>query len=71
MAVTVIQCVIEVLGTIPEGLVKELEDLELRGQVTIILTIALGSANLLKRVLEACYHSNSSRKPTNASVKNS
>ena len=41
MEVSVIPIVIGTLGTIPKGLVKELEDLEIRGQVETIQTIAL------------------------------
>ena len=53
MKVTVIPIVIDVLGTITEGLVQGLEDLEIRGQVEIIQTTAsLRSARILRRVLE-------------------
>ena len=41
------------LGTVTKGLIKELEDLEIRGQVeTIQNTALLRTARILKRVLE-------------------
>ena len=40
MKVTVISIVIGALGTIPKGLIKGLEDLEIRGQAEIIQTKA-------------------------------
>ena len=50
---TVIPIVISALGTIPKGLVKGLEDLEIRGQVETMQTTALSrSAKILRRVLE-------------------
>ena len=53
MKVAVIPIVIGALGTIPKGLVKGLEDLELRGQVQTIQTTALLSlTRILRRVLE-------------------
>ena len=53
MKVTVIPIVIGALRTIPKGLVKGLEDLEIRGQVETILTIVLlRSAWILRRVPE-------------------
>ena len=53
MKVTVIPVVVGVLGTIPKGLVKGLEDLEIRGQVETIQTTALlRLARILRRVLE-------------------
>ena len=49
----VILIVLSELGTIPKGLVKELEDLEIRGKVkTIQRTGLLRSATILRRVLE-------------------
>ena len=49
----VIPIVIGALGTIPKGLIKRLEDLEIRGLVETILTTALlRSARILRRVLE-------------------
>ena len=49
----VILIVIGALGTIPKGLVKRLEDLEIRGQVETIQTTALlGSSRILRKVLE-------------------
>ena len=52
MKVTVILIVIGTLGTIPNGLIKELVDLKIRGQVETIQTIALRSARTLRRVRE-------------------
>ena len=60
MKVTMIPIVVGVLGIIPKGLVKGLEDLEIRRLAEIIQTTALlRSARILKRVLETCCHSNS------------
>ena len=50
MKVTVIPTVIGALGTIPRGLVKRLEDLEIREQEET--TALLRSARVLRRVLE-------------------
>ena len=50
--VMVIPIVSGALGTTPKGLVKGLEDLEMRGKVEIIQTTALRSARILKRALE-------------------
>ena len=48
-----IPIVIDELKTIPKGLVKGLEDLEIRGQVVSIQTTALlRSSKILRRVLE-------------------
>ena len=53
MKVTLISFVIGALGTIPKGLVKGLEDSEIRGQMEIIQTTVLWrSARILRRVLE-------------------
>ena len=53
MKETLIPIVVGILGTIPKGLVKGLEDLEITGRVEIILTIALlRSAGILRRVQE-------------------
>ena len=53
MMVTVIPIVIGALGTIPKGLAKGLEKLEIRGQVeTIQLAAFLSLARILRRVLE-------------------
>ena len=53
MKVTVIPIVIGALGTVTAGLLKRLEDLEIRGQVEIIqATTLLRSARTLKRVLK-------------------
>ena len=54
MKVTLIPIVIGALGTIPKGLVKRLEDFEIRGQVeTIQTTSLLRSIRILRRVLES------------------
>ena len=73
MKVTLIPIVSGAFGTIPKGLVKGLEDLEIRGQVeTIQITVLLRSARILRRVLETCCNSNSCKKlSANAGVKNS
>ena len=53
MKVTVILIVIGVLGTVTEGLLKGLEDLEIRGRVeTIQTTTVLRSARIQRRVPE-------------------
>ena len=53
MRVTVIRIVNGALGTVTEGLVKGLEDLEIRGRVeTIPITALLRLARILRRVLE-------------------
>ena len=67
----VIPIVIDALGTIPKGWVKEVEDLEIWGQVeTIQTTTLVRLTRILRRVLETCCHS--SEKPSaNAGVENS
>ena len=53
MKVTVILTVIGALGTVTKGLIKGLEDLEIRGRVETIQTTALlRSARILGKVLE-------------------
>ena len=53
MKVTIIPIVIGALGTVIKGLVKEVEDLEIRGRVeTIQTTTLLRTAKILRRVLE-------------------
>ena len=53
MKITVIPIVIGSLGTIPTGLVKGLEDVEIRGQgETIQTTALLRSTRILKRILQ-------------------
>ena len=53
MRVMVVAIGIDALVTIPKGLVKRLEDLEIRWQLEIIKTTALlRSARILRRVLE-------------------
>ena len=73
MKVTVIPIVTGTLGTVTKGLLQGIEDLEIRGRVETIQTIALlRSARILRRLLETCCHSKSHKKPsTNAGLKNS
>ena len=53
MRVKVIPIVIGALGTIPKGLEKSLDELEIRGRIETIQTTALlRSAGILRRVLE-------------------
>ena len=53
MNVTIIPIVIGSIGTVSEGLVNGLEDLELRGRVeTIKTTTVMNSARILRTVLE-------------------
>ena len=53
MKVLVIPIVIGALGMIPKGLVKELEELEIRGRADTIQTkLLLRSARILRRVLD-------------------
>ena len=53
MKVTIRPIVIGVLGTVTKGLMKELEEFKIRGQVETIQTTALlRSARILKRVVE-------------------
>ena len=48
-----IPIIIGTLGTVPKGLIKGLEDLEIKGQMETIQTTALlRSARILRRVLE-------------------
>ena len=52
MKVTVIPIVIDALGTVTKGFIKEVEDLELRGRMEAISTTTLfTSARILRRVL--------------------
>ena len=73
MQVTIIPIVIGAFGTVTNGLLKRLEDLEVGGRVETIQTTALlRTARILRRVPETCYHSDSSEKPSaNADVKSS
>ena len=53
MKVTIISIVISTFGTITNGLLKDLEDLEVGGGVQTFQTIAfLKTARILRRVLE-------------------
>ena len=55
------------LKQFPKGLVKGLENLEIRGPMKPIHT----TARILRKVLETCCHSDSSERPsTNVDVKN-
>ena len=74
MKVTIVPIVIGALGTITKGLLKSLEDLEVGGRVETIQTTALlGTARILRRVLETWGNLLSlSEKPSaNTDVKNS
>ena len=51
MKVTIIPIVIDVFGTVAKGLLKVLDDLEIRGRMETIQTI-LRTALILRRVLE-------------------
>ena len=65
MKVTMIPIVISAFCTVTIKLVERLEDLEIRGWVEIIQTIALlKTARILRRVLETCYHANFSEIPS-------
>ena len=53
MKVTFVPFVIGALGTVTKGLIKELEDLDIRGRVEAIqTTVLLRLARILRRVLE-------------------
>ena len=72
MKVTVISIVIGAHGTVTKGLVKELEDLEIRGRVETILTTALPEYREESWKLEETCYSNSGERPSsNAEVKKS
>ena len=76
MKVTFISIVISALGTVTKGLIKGVEDLEIRGQAETIQTTALlRSARILRRALETwgdLLSSNSIEKPSaNSGMKNS
>ena len=63
---------IMIIITIPKGLVRGLENLEIRERAETIQTTALlRSTRMLKRVLETCCHSDSNERPSaKAGVKN-
>ena len=73
MKVTVIPPVISALGTVTKGLIKGLEDLEIKGRVETIQTKALLiSARIMRRLEETCSHSNFNEKPSaDTGMKNS
>ena len=52
MKVMIIQTVIGALGRVTKGLIKGLEDLEIRGLVETIQTALLRLARILRRVLD-------------------
>ena len=53
MRVKVVPIVIGALGTVPKGLERSLDELEIRGRIETIQTTALlRSARILRRVLE-------------------
>ena len=61
----VMPTVIGTLGTISKDLVRELEELEIRGLIKILPTTAsLRSDRILRRVLETCCHLDSSERPS-------
>ena len=70
---TVIPIVFGALDSVTKGMVRRLDDLEIRRRAETIQTTALlRSDRILRIVLETCCHLNSSEKPSaNASVKNS
>ena len=70
---TIIEIVIGALGTDTKGLLKALEDVEIRGGVETILSTELQSlTRILRRVLGTCCFSNFREKPSaNADVKKS
>ena len=74
MKVTILPIVICTLGTVTKGLVKGMEDLEIKKWVETIQTTALlRSVRILRKswILEETCHSNSSERPSaNADVKN-
>ena len=72
MKVTVIAIVISALGTVTKGLIKGLEDLEIRGQVdSIQITALLRSARILNLKETWCLSKFSEKPSANAGVKNS
>ena len=63
--VTVISIVFGALGTVTKRLVKGLEELGIRTREgTIQITALLRSIRILRRVMESCYHSNLSERPS-------
>ena len=52
MKVTIIPIVIGAFGTVTEGLLKGLEDLEVGGRVEAIQTTLLKTARILRRIME-------------------
>ena len=53
MQVTIVPIVIGALGTLTKGILKDLEDLEVGGQIeTIQMTALMRMARILRRVLE-------------------
>ena len=55
--------VIGALGMIPKSLVRGLEELKIRGRVeTIQIAALLKSLRILRKVLDTCYHPDSSER---------
>ena len=72
MKVTVMPVVISALGIVPKGLIRGLEDLEIRGRPSAIQTTALlRSARILRRAPENCGDLPNERPSANAGMKNS
>ena len=72
MKVTVIPVVTGAFGTVNKGLVKVLEDMEIRGQVEVIETTALlRSARILRRSRTRFHSSSSVKTSADAGVKSS
>ena len=73
MKVMFLPIVIRDFSTDTKGLLKGLEDLEIRGRVeTVQTTTLLRLARILRKVLKTCCHSNFNERPSaNADVKNS
>ena len=73
MKATFTSIVIGALGTVIEGLLKRLEDFEIRGRVETIQTLAVRLAWIPRRVLKIRWdlcHSNASERPSvNADMK--
>ena len=76
MKLTIMPIVIAAFGTVTEGLVKGLEDIEVRGRAgTIKETALLRSAKILRRLLKTwetcCYSDSSEWSSANPDVKSS
>ena len=73
MKVTLIPIVISALGSVTKRLVQGQENLEIKGRMeTMQTTVLFRSARILRRVLETCCISDSSKESSaNTGVKNS